>query len=132
MRRPLAEENRRLSDTLRLAAAVFFLFGLGLALLGPLVTFFPGAECRWFLTAGAFVAFGLFVPNRAVRVTAVVGILVCLLAAYAGYGRGVDYQRRLLNRKTIVHDLSYGDRDGLCFAGRTGRITTGIGASGIL
>ena len=65
------------------------------ALLGFVITFFPGAEFGWFLVVAALSAAGLFIPKTPYRVAAALLLILALTEAYSGHQRGVEYQQWL-------------------------------------
>jgi hypothetical protein len=75
-----------------------FWIGVFVALCGQIVTFVPGEEFGWFLLSAVLIATGMFVLNRSYRVAAIMGCALCLLAAYAGYLHGLEYEAWLRSR----------------------------------
>jgi len=76
-----------------------FWAGCALFGLGQVISFYPGAECGWFILAGLLCMSGLIIRGKAYRIAAI--ILVCLSAilAVAGHRRGVDYRNRTETKK---------------------------------
>ncbi len=72
-------------------------FGLGviLGVLGSFVSFVPGSEVGWFAITAVFLASGLFVPRYSTRIVAFIFLVLCLIAVYNGYHRGLEYQELL-------------------------------------
>ena len=83
-----------------------FWFGVFLTLSGSIITFVPGAECGWFVTAGLVTATGALVPKWRYRIAAFVLCALCFYWAYAGYVRGVKYQEWLKERDTVSQAVS--------------------------
>jgi type II secretory pathway component PulF len=78
---------------------VAFWFGAVLFLLGTLISFYPGAEAKWFAVTTSLVACGFFVPNKSYRIAAAVIVAICLFWTYTGYQRGMQYQEWLKTRQ---------------------------------
>jgi len=79
-------------------ATVAFWFGAFLALAGSVITFYPGAECGWFVVSGALIAPGLLIPKPGYRIAALFLCVLCFLYAYFGYAHGVEYEMWLRTR----------------------------------
>lgn len=67
-----------------------------LGVLGTVITFYPGAECGWFLTVAVLSVSGWFIPKPAYRVAAAVLLILALTAAYQGHRHGLEYREGLL------------------------------------
>lgn len=78
-----------------------FWFGVFLTLNGSIITFVPGAECELWVTAGLVTSTGALVPKWRYRIAAFVLCALCFYWAYAGYVRGLDYQKWLKERDTV-------------------------------
>lgn len=76
---------------------LYFPFWLAVlfAILGNVITFYPGAECGWFLTVAALAVAGMFIPRVAYRVVAALLLILALTSAYSGYRHGVEYRQWL-------------------------------------
>ncbi len=85
---------RCMSRTRRLLVFPFWL-GVLLTALGYVISFYPGAECGWFLIAAGLSACGIFVPQRGYRIAASLLFVVALVSAYDGYRHGVEYRQWL-------------------------------------
>ena len=105
----LPTANRSATLIISLAKLSFW-FGLVLAILGSAITFYPGSECYWFVATGFLLAPGIFVPKQAYRIVAIVACAICLLYAYSGYHRGINYQNSLQSRPT--HNANQDNGDG--------------------
>jgi hypothetical protein len=79
-----------------------FSIALLLALLGQVISFYPGADFGWFLTVAALSASGLFLPKTPYRVAAALLLLLVLSQAYSGHRRGVEYQQRLSTHRPVT------------------------------
>jgi hypothetical protein len=85
---------RRMSHTRKLLYFPFWLAVLFL-LLAYVITFYPGAECGWFLIVTALSVAGLFIPRVAYRVAAALLLILALTSAYSGHRHGVEYRQWL-------------------------------------
>lgn len=85
-----------MSTTRKLLYLPFWL-AVVFAILGCVITFYPGAECGWFLIVVALSAAGLFIPRVAYRVAAALLLIFALTSAYCGYRHGVEYRQWLSN-----------------------------------
>ncbi|TWT49556.1 hypothetical protein Pla22_47530 [Rubripirellula amarantea] len=92
--------------TLALIGRLGFWLGVFLILNGSIITFVPGAECGWFVTAGLVTATGALVPKWRYRVAAIVLCALCFYWAYAGYVRGINYQEWLKSRGNVSQSVS--------------------------
>ena len=79
---------------------VAFWLNAVLFVLGTMISFYPGADAKWFATTAALVGCGFFVPNKSYRFAVAVIVAICLLSTYTGYQRGMHYQEW---RKTRQH-----------------------------
>ena len=77
--------------------------GVFLAVSGSFISFYPGAECGWFVVSGVLLALGFLIPKRRYRVAASIGCILCFVYAYDGYLRGVKYREWLRERESISH-----------------------------
>lgn len=93
-------EQRHLPGKLVAASVLSFWLGATMAVLGSFITFYPGAECQHFLLAGTLSSFGAWVPKWSYRFAAIVVCSLCLLSAYSGYHRGIEYQETLQMRSS--------------------------------
>lgn len=81
-----------MSTTRKLLYLPFWLAALFVAL-GHVITFYPGAECGWFLIAAVLSVAGLFIPRVAYRATAALLLILALASAYSGYHHGVERRK---------------------------------------
>lgn len=96
-----------LNNGIRLLVGISFWMGIGLMLLGQLISFYPGAEVRYFAWAAGLVACGLVLPGRKRRTAAVFGCALCIAFALAGHRRGVEYVQWQRNRwQRAAHESS--------------------------
>ena len=72
-----------------------FWFGIVLGVLGCLTTFVPGGEAYWFGFTAIFLAAGLFANGHKYRIAAALLLILCLVATYNGYVRGIEHQEFL-------------------------------------
>ena len=79
-----------MTTTHKLLCIPFWLAVL-LALLGCIITFFPGAECAWFSVVAVLSLFGLFIPKIFYRGAATLLLILSIIAAVHGYRRGMKY-----------------------------------------
>ncbi len=88
-----------------LVSASKFVFWIGVMkfLLGSMISFMPGAETIWFIITAGLVSAGFFASGKYYRITALVIVAICVLWAYSGYYRGIEYQQR---RKAKSHRQS--------------------------
>ena len=75
-----------------------FWLGIGLGVLGSLISFYPGGEAGWFGITAFFIACGLLVPGYKYKLAALLMFAICIIAAYNGYIRGIEYQEWLRTR----------------------------------
>lgn len=80
-------------------AVMFFWMGVVFWVLGSVISFYPGAEVEHFGLTGLLVSAGFLVPNRKYQIAAFIFLVLCMLAVYSGYHRGVEYQEWLQTRK---------------------------------
>ena len=66
-----------------------------LAVLGCAITFFPGAECGWFLMVAVLSVSGFFIPKIFYRAAAGLLLILALILAYGGCRHGVEYRQWL-------------------------------------
>jgi glucan phosphoethanolaminetransferase (alkaline phosphatase superfamily) len=66
-----------------------------LAVLGSVITFYPGAQCGWFLTVAGLALPCVLIPRVLYRICATVLLVCSLIAAYNGYCAGLEYQHWL-------------------------------------
>ena len=111
---PQGDESRPRVSSLRraeirmafqFAAKATFWLGVMIAVVGQPMTFVPGGEKEWFGLAGTLVLAGLFVPSRRYRVAAVLLCFVLLTQAINGHYRGVEYQRRIRERRAGIRSV---------------------------
>jgi hypothetical protein len=96
-----------LNNGIRLLVGISFWMGIGLMLLGQLISFYPGAEVRYFAWAAGLVACGLVRPGRKRRTAAVLVCALCIAFAIAGHRRGVEYVQWQRNRwQRAAHESS--------------------------
>lgn len=83
-----------------------FVFGCGivLLLLGQIITFYPGAEERFYTFTGSLLLTGLVLPSRAYRIVSIVLIVFCVWGAVEGQRCGVKY-RSFLEQKGLSHRI---------------------------
>ena len=62
-----------------------FWFGLTLAIMGSVVSFYPGSESFWFVATAVLMAPGILIPKPTYRTVAAIGVATCLWSAYCGY-----------------------------------------------
>jgi len=71
--------------------------GIGIALLlgalGLIITFYPGAEAKYFGTAAGAAALGLLSPGWPTRLVAITLAVVFACSARDGYRCGLEYQQ---------------------------------------
>jgi hypothetical protein len=79
-----------MSNTQKLLCIPFWLAVL-LAILGCIITFFPGAECAWFSVVAILSIFGLFIPKIFYRSAAALLLILSIIVAVHGYWRGMKY-----------------------------------------
>ena len=72
-----------------------FWFGIVLGILNSLTTFVPGAETYWFAFNAIFFAAGLFANGYKYRIAAAILLILCLVATYNGFVRGIEHQEFL-------------------------------------
>lgn len=92
---PLISSSDRRMRTARKLLYFPFWSAVTLTVLGSFVTFYPGAECGWYLGVAALSLAGLFIPSVFYRVGAALLLLLALYAAYSGYRHGVEYREWL-------------------------------------
>ncbi len=85
---------RRMSTTRKLLYLPFWLAVL-FSVPGYVSTFYPGAECGWFLIVAALSVAGLFIPRVAYRAAAALLLILARTSAYSGYRHGAEYRQWL-------------------------------------
>lgn len=84
--------NTRLLRPLRPVLRFVFGSGIVLLLLGQIITFYPGAEERFYTFTGCLLLAGLVLPGWPYRVISVVLIAYCIWGVVEGQRRGIKYQ----------------------------------------
>ena len=79
-----------MSTTHKLLCIPFWL-GVLMGVLGCVMTFVPGAECGWFLVVAALSLFGIFIPKAFYRSAATLLLVLSIIVAVRGFGRGMKY-----------------------------------------
>jgi len=79
-----------MSTTHRLLCIPFWL-AVFMGALGYVMTFVPGSECGWFIVVAALSLFGFFIPKTFYRGAAMLLLVLSIIAAVRGFGRGVEY-----------------------------------------
>lgn len=70
--------------------------------IGSAITFYPGAQCGWFLLVAALATAGVFIPGKPYRIPATVMLVLALSAAYEGYQHVDDHQRWLIKKHSAA------------------------------
>jgi hypothetical protein len=89
----------RLAASLQSVCYALFYFSVLWCVLGLLITFIPGGEQSWFLTAAGLAGFGLFIPRWPFRLAALLLVGFTLFAAFDGHKRGIEYRDMMERRR---------------------------------
>lgn len=86
------------AQTRRLLGLAAFWLGVTWLMLGSIVTFIPGTELKWFVTAAVMLVGGLLIPRWPYRIAALLLIAYCITAAIASRDNGLKYRLELQQR----------------------------------
>lgn len=75
-----------------------FWLGVVLFALGQIITFYPGAEAKWFFAASALLLPGLLINSKYYRIAGAILLFVSIAQGVAGYKRGLEYKKWLSNQ----------------------------------
>lgn len=82
-----------------IAAPLLLWFGVVLVILGSMISFVPGRETYWFSCTSLLIAGGLFASGYKYKIASIILLVLCLIATYNGYIRGIEYVEFLKTRR---------------------------------